>query len=289
MATIDLHTDVPGRGTPLLGLRESIGLVQWDAVSPKAFEVYFEAEHDTISFCLSSEVECFNVAYDSDHVSCIEWHPGALAFHPKGSRVYSRNNNDNNTVFVALTLGDALSARLRDEQVCVHNAGSFTTLSTPETRMLVQSAQRTLQAAQWRTPLFVESLATLAIATLDSLHNDAAKVNYEGATPGRVDAMKLLLDYIEAHLQRDLSLVELADVAQTEVALLTRQFKAAVGLPLNQYILMRRLERAKHSLVQGECLHKIAERYGFGDKTAFCQLFTRWIGVPPQRYSADMD
>jgi len=65
-----------------------------------------------------------------------------------------------------------------------------------------------------------------------------------------------------------------------------KQFKRAVGLPPHQYVIARRVERAKQ-LLQGSgelTLAQVAGRAGFSDQSQFCQHFKRLVGVTPGQF-----
>jgi AraC family transcriptional regulator len=66
-----------------------------------------------------------------------------------------------------------------------------------------------------------------------------------------------------------------------------RQFKAATGLPPHQYVILRRVERAKLLLQAGPglSLAKVALRAGFSDQSQFSRHFKRFVGVTPKRFS----
>src|SRR5262249_22425905 len=55
---------------------------------------------------------------------------------------------------------------------------------------------------------------------------------------------------VEEHLDAGLTLEQLAAAAHLSVYHFARQFKAATGLPPHQYVILRRVERAKQ-LLQG--------------------------------------
>ena len=65
-----------------------------------------------------------------------------------------------------------------------------------------------------------------------------------------------------------------------------RQFKEATGLPPHQYVIARRVERAKQ-LLQGDgdlTLAQVAARTGFSDQSQFCLHFKRLVGVTPGQF-----
>ena len=66
----------------------------------------------------------------------------------------------------------------------------------------------------------------------------------------------------------------------------TRQFKAATGLPPHQYVILRRVERAKRLLQAGTdlSLAEVALGTGFCDQSQFSRHFKRLVGVTPGQF-----
>jgi AraC-like DNA-binding protein len=65
-----------------------------------------------------------------------------------------------------------------------------------------------------------------------------------------------------------------------------RQFKAAMGLPPHQYVITRRVERARRLLRAGTdlSLAEVAAQVGFYDQSQFSHHFKRLVGVTPGQY-----
>ena len=99
--------------------------------------------------------------------------------------------------------------------------------------------------------------------------------------------LRRVLDYIEAHLAQDLTLVELAGVACLSPSHFSRAFKQAVGAGPHRYTVRRRVERAK-DLLRGteDTLAGIAAATGFADQSHFTAAFRREVGVTPGRFRA---
>ena len=96
-------------------------------------------------------------------------------------------------------------------------------------------------------------------------------------------------DYVEAHLDDDLSLTVLADIACLSPYHFSRSFKEAVGGEPQRYVVQRRLERAKTMLRRTrEPLALIALEAGFGDQSHFTTIFRREMGVTPGRFRAEL-
>jgi AraC family transcriptional regulator len=106
----------------------------------------------------------------------------------------------------------------------------------------------------------------------------------DGALPrGRLRAV---VEYIEEHLDTGPTLEQLAAVARLSPYHFARQFKRATGLPPHQYVIARRVERAKGLLQGGDdfSLAQVAARAGFADQSQFSHHFKRLVGVTPGRF-----
>jgi AraC family transcriptional regulator len=94
-----------------------------------------------------------------------------------------------------------------------------------------------------------------------------------------------VLSHIEAHLDRKLTLAELADVAGLSPPHFSRCFKRAMGTGPQRYVLRRRVERARLLLRQSsDPIASIAARLGFADQSRFTAAFKHEIGVTPKRF-----
>jgi AraC family transcriptional regulator len=106
----------------------------------------------------------------------------------------------------------------------------------------------------------------------------------DGALPqGRLRAVA---EYIEAHLDVGPTLEQMAAIARVSPYHFARQFKAATGLPPHQYVIARRVERAKQLLQTGTdlSLADVAARAGFSDQSQFSRHFKRLIGTTPRHF-----
>ncbi len=100
--------------------------------------------------------------------------------------------------------------------------------------------------------------------------------------------LRRVLDYIEAHLERDLTLAELAGIACLSPSHFSRAFKQAAGAGPHRYTVRRRVERAKDLLRNTEdTLAGIAAATGFADQSHFTATFRREVGLTPGRFRAE--
>jgi AraC family transcriptional regulator len=98
--------------------------------------------------------------------------------------------------------------------------------------------------------------------------------------------LRAVVEYVEEHLDASPSLEQLAAIARLSVYHFARQFKAATGLPPHQYVILRRVERAKQLLQAGTnlSLAEVATHAGFSDQSQFSRHFKRLIGVTPGQF-----
>jgi AraC family transcriptional regulator len=104
---------------------------------------------------------------------------------------------------------------------------------------------------------------------------------------GGLSLVKLqeIKEYINEHLDRDLKLVELAAIAQISPYHFLRLFKQSIGLTPHQYILQRRIERAKFLLQHSDLgIAEIAAKTGFCDQSHLTQYFKRLVGITPNQF-----
>jgi AraC family transcriptional regulator len=110
------------------------------------------------------------------------------------------------------------------------------------------------------------------------------------SNPGRLSTPKLrrTTEYIEAHLAHELSLTELAAVAQTSPDHFARLFRQATGQTPYHYVIMCRIERAKRLLRETEWpIIEISHQTGFTDQSYFTAVFRKHVATTPKAYRGD--
>ncbi len=95
--------------------------------------------------------------------------------------------------------------------------------------------------------------------------------------------LRQVIDYINGHLDRDLGLAELAKIVQMSPHYFTRLFKQSTGLTPHQYVIHRRVERAKELLLNGELtIAEVAYSVGFANQSHLNRHLKRLLGVTPR-------
>lgn len=103
-----------------------------------------------------------------------------------------------------------------------------------------------------------------------------------------VGRLQRVMDHVEANLERDLTLEELARVACFSPFHFHRVFTALTGETLYQFILRLRLERAASQLLQnrGKSVTAVALDNGFGSSATFARAFRSAFGMSATEWRA---
>jgi AraC family transcriptional regulator len=101
---------------------------------------------------------------------------------------------------------------------------------------------------------------------------------------------RAVCEYIEDRLAEDISLGELAAIAQLSQYHFCRAFKQALGEPPHRYQMCRRIERAKALLAEPSLsVSDVAATVGYNSASQFSALFGRMTGLSPRAYRRKMD
>ena len=92
------------------------------------------------------------------------------------------------------------------------------------------------------------------------------------------------LDYVDSNVKRDITAEELAEIAGYSVFHFYRLFQSAVGIPVMQYILRRKLLYAIYEIGLGRKKNDVIYEYGFETYSGFYRAFIREIGYTPAQY-----
>jgi AraC family transcriptional regulator len=94
-----------------------------------------------------------------------------------------------------------------------------------------------------------------------------------------------VIEFIEEHLDHDITLSALAETAGMGPHYFSELFKQSVGISPHQYVLRRRIERGRKLLHNPSVsVLEAAIRSGFSDQSHFTKLFRRIVGVTPTKY-----
>lgn len=136
--------------------------------------------------------------------------------------------------------------------------------------------------------IFADSLASALAARLLALQTLASR--QPAAAPARALPgwqLRAVQDYVEANLDRDLTLAELATVAGFSVSHFKELFRHAAGMPVHRFVLSRRVERARQLLLAGKLSNtEIALEAGFSHPSHMARSVRQSLNVTPAQLRA---
>lgn len=138
--------------------------------------------------------------------------------------------------------------------------------------------------------VYADSLATLLAVTLLRRHsslgrNAVRRTENEPSAGLPKAALGAVTEYVEENLARNLTLAEISGVAHMSPFHFSRMFKVSTGLSPHQYVIHRRVERAKGMLVNTSLpLHEVARLSGFTDQSHLAKHFRRLVGTAPRSF-----
>jgi AraC family transcriptional regulator len=222
----------------------------------------------------------------------LEWEapppPGSILVLPAGlaRRAYWRGPTES----VHVHLDPALVSRVAAEALDVDPARvalpAVGALSHPQLQAAILAVDAELADGAAGGRLLADSLANVVAVHLIRrfLPADRLARRPRGGLSER--KLRAALEYIEENPDSELTLDAIAAVAHLSPYHFARMFKTSTGLPPHQYVITRRVERAKRLLRDGGelTLAQVAARSGFWDQGHFSRHFKRLVGVSPKRF-----
>lgn len=92
------------------------------------------------------------------------------------------------------------------------------------------------------------------------------------------------MNFIEEHLEEDLSLERLAGEFYVSKYYVAHLFKENIGISTHQYILKKRLGAVRDAIVRNINISKAYLLFGFRDYSGFYRAFKKEFGMSPKEY-----
>jgi AraC family transcriptional regulator len=158
-------------------------------------------------------------------------------------------------------------------------------LRDPQVLRLVQSLQADAEGGLPAGSLFGELIGDALAVYLTERYS----ANLPNITPTAgglpVSRLKRVLEYIQANLDRDIHLDELAAASSLSTFHFAKLFKQSTGSTPHQYVLQRRLERVKELLRDPNIsISDVSLQAGFSDQSHLTNVFRRFVGITPSRF-----
>jgi AraC family transcriptional regulator len=160
-------------------------------------------------------------------------------------------------------------------------------LQLRDTRLqhLAWALRAELEAGEASDPLYAESIGTaIAVRLLDGAPPETRRAVLAPRLAARV------IDYIETHLDQRLTLAELAALVGMSVPHFKVLFRDTLGMPVHQFVVRRRVERARSLLTKGGLnATQIALEVGFAHQSHLAHWMNRLLGVTPRELMRERD
>jgi AraC family transcriptional regulator len=157
--------------------------------------------------------------------------------------------------------------------------------SDPLVHQIGLALKRALETADSISRLYAETMNTaLMVHLLQSYCAEKLTLpTYTGGLSKR--KLQLIIEYIDAHLDCNLSLKELAATVQISTHYFAQLFKQSTGISPHQYVIRCRIERSKELLRQKQItIADVAKIVGFVDQSHFHRHFKRLVGITPKAF-----
>jgi len=233
-----------------------------------------------------TENRCDDVRYSGDGL------PHAVNLVPP--RVESRWRWQNMCESTQYQLSPALVAKVAEEAfdldpARVHFPVRYYDRSSPEVIDTLTALRQELLTGGPGGRLCAESLANvLVVQLIRKMSNRRGSNGVSRGSGGRLarHTLRAVEEYIHAHLDQNIALADLADVAHLSEFHFARLFKQTTGLPPHQFVIHQRVEHAKRLLAARQfSLAQIAIDAGFSDQSQLNRHFKRLVGVTPKRFA----
>ncbi len=96
------------------------------------------------------------------------------------------------------------------------------------------------------------------------------------------EELKVLLDYIEQHINEKIYLDELSKLAGYSPFYFSRLFSEIMGTSVTTYIRVRKLQYAMMSLIEGKKVIDVSNQYAFESHEGFTRSFSKLFGSSPK-------
>ena len=188
-----------------------------------------------------------------------------------------------------LYLSDALMSRtasdLRGRDVSEVHLDDVLCKSDPVVTHIANEVTREAMAPGLGGPLYVEALAVqLAVQLLRGYASCVCTTPVGQGALSRREVARLE-EFIDAHLDRPITLDDMARLLGMGVWTFNRRLKRTLGRSAYAFVIEKRLERAKQLLRNRDlALKEIAAYCGFSDQAHMTRMFRAKLGVAPGQF-----
>jgi AraC family transcriptional regulator len=244
------------------------------------------AEHDALLVWSGgkSEVTLHTGPGGSGERVCFVRHGGMIDLLPKGTVLEEIHWRGEPSECVSVAFDEPTLERLFGKPVGLEPDHLRTAIADPHVVDLVRRLQEQVLLGQPWGSMYVEALSLTIASYVYGRYGVVASAD-ERAPALASPQVQRLVDFIEERLAQNITLVQLARLIGYGPDHFARLFKRTFGLTPYQYVLERRVERAKTLLRERSLsIAEVAGSCGFGSQAHLHVAFKARTGVTPGVY-----
>jgi AraC family transcriptional regulator len=238
-----------------------------------------------LNFYLTKPFHLVQKHDDRFHESIIQ--NGDLVFVPAGQPTYWRSQSDRTPISKLsvclqpeLVTQIAESSDLNPDRIELIDCFSRSDLHLRQIAVMLLAE---IQSGGIMGELYVESLTQVFVIHLLRHYSSLQpKIANRYDLPAR--RLENAIDYIQAHLDSDLSMAQIAGSVNSSPTYFASLFKQATGISLHQYVIKQRVERAKLLIETTDLpIFNIAAQVGFASSSHLTYHCKRLTGMTPKQ------
>lgn len=188
--------------------------------------------------------------------------------------------------FITIGIEPDIFARAIDESADAKDVELLPQFSTPDP--LIYQIGLALKSVLEKNPensrLYAETMVNALSVHLMQNYSTRKPILQEYTDGLPKQQLRKVIEYINANLEQDLSLIQLAALVQMSPHYFCHLFKHSTGIAPHQYVIRCRVESAKNLLLSGNLsIAEVAYKVGFANQSHLNRHFKRLLGVTPKK------
>lgn len=151
-------------------------------------------------------------------------------------------------------------------------------------QQITKRFQQLHQDLRTRIPQQHIHIASHALQLIIDIHQRAFAINNHQS---QQDFIHHACSILQSDLHLHIDLPDLAQNIQMSYASFRKRFTQAMGISPGQFRIQQRIEKAKHYVLQGIAIAKIADMLGYADCYCFSKQFKKHSGFSPRKFRSN--
>jgi AraC family transcriptional regulator len=207
---------------------------------------------------------------------------GKLSFIPASCSVEGWTKIESSASFIVLMIDSKASSR---SPIDLTQFAPRVEFEDQTLRLLMLRFQALLDDPSLDVPGYAETLTELLTFELTRVARSpsANPIKIKSSPSGLAGTqLRLITEYIDRHLNEKIAIADLAALVHLTRFHFIRAFTQAAGMTPLQFVIRRRIERAREFLADpGASISDVAIRSGFGSPVQMTRAFRRIVGTTP--------